>query len=161
MRPSKGSQRSHLFPTRILKWIHSTWSNICFFECSVSESLHLKLDLSTHLTPTHAFQCISKGSRKCLTIAYYSLTFISQVHLIIKKCQGQILLRLRVIVRVSRALNLWGGHPNPPESFCQQKHGKTEKVTLLNPFRPPHKKLPYTALIYRNVTLKVIKRSKR
>ena len=23
MRPWKGSQRSHLFPTRILKWIHS------------------------------------------------------------------------------------------------------------------------------------------
>ena len=32
---------------------------------------------------------------------------------------------------------------------------KTEKVTLVNPFRPPHKKLPYTALFYRTMTLKI------
>ncbi len=30
-----------------------------------------------------------------------------------------------------------------------------EKVVLINPFRPPHKKLPYTALFYRTMTLKV------
>ncbi len=34
---------------------------------------------------------------------------------------------------------------------------KTEKLTLVNPFRPPHKKLPYTAPIYRDVTLKLIR----
>ncbi len=40
------------------------------------------------------FQCILKGFRKFLAIAYYSPTFISYVYLIIKKClqkfQGQI-----------------------------------------------------------------------
>ncbi len=34
---------------------------------------------------------------------------------------------------------------------------KTEKVTLVNPFRPPHNKLPYTALFYRTMTLNVPK----
>ena len=30
-----------------------------------------------------------------------------------------------------------------------------EKVVLINSFRPPHKNLPYTALFYRTMTLKV------
>ncbi len=49
---------------------------------------------------------------------------------------------LRVIVRVSRASNLWeGGHPIPPEIF-PSKPLQT----------PPHKKLPYPALFSRNMT---------
>ena len=35
---------------------------------------------------------------------------------------------LRVIVRVTRASNLWGGgHQNPPEMFFQQKHGNLSR----------------------------------
>ena len=33
---------------------------------------------------------------------------------------------------------------------------KTEKVTLVNPFRPSDKNMSYTALFSRNMTLKVI-----
>ncbi len=40
------------------------------------------------------------------------------------------------------------------ENPMMNLYEKTEKVTLVNPFRPPHKKLPYTALIYRTMTLK-------
>ncbi len=34
---------------------------------------------------------------------------------------------------------------------------KPEKVTLVNPFRPSHKNLSYTALFYRNMTLKSLR----
>ena len=37
-----------------------------------------------------------------------------------------------------------GGHPKRPEKFFSSKN--MGKVILINPFRPPHKKLPYTAL---------------
>ena len=46
----------------------------------------------------NTFQCILKGPRKHLIVTYFSLTFISEAHLTLKKClpefQGQIL-RLR------------------------------------------------------------------
>ncbi len=78
---------------------------------------------------------------------------------------------LSVIVRVTGALNLWGGGVSQttrnffPSKNMETYHEipminsyeKTEKVTLVNPFRPPHKKLPYrayTALFYRTMTLK-------
>ncbi len=34
---------------------------------------------------------------------------------------------LSVIVRVTGALNLWGGQPNPLENFSQQKHGNLSR----------------------------------
>ena len=70
---------------------------------------------------------------------------------------------LSVIVRVTGALNLWGGQPKPPENFSQQienpminLYEKTEKVTLVNPFRPPHKNFSYAALFSHTMTFKVI-----
>ncbi len=59
---------------------------------SVSESESFKLKAEYSPDPK-TFRC--KGSRKCLTVTYYSQTFIGQVHLMLNKClpklQGQIL----------------------------------------------------------------------
>ncbi len=92
----------------------------------------------------------------------YSLLFVRQRHNV-----------LSVIVRVTGALNLWGGgSAKPPGKFFPAKtwklikksrnienhminlYEKTEKVTLVNPFRPPHKKLLYAALFSHTMTLK-------
>ncbi len=82
-------------------------------------------------------------------------------------------LLLSVIVRVPRprAPNfLGGGVIQTPREFFSSKNMETyhemensminlyeiaEKVILINPFRPSHKKLPYTALFSRNMTLKI------
>ncbi len=46
---------------------------------------------------------------------------------------------------------IYGGVSQTPRKIFPSKN--MEKVTLVNPFRPPHKKLPYTALFYRTMTL--------
>ncbi len=88
-----------------------------------------------------------------------------------KSYQVYYLPALSVILRVVGASNLWGGGSSkPPGKFFPAKTWKlikksripwyicmkknTQKVTLVNSLRPPpHKKLPYTTLLYRNVTL--------